>query len=1483
MVPRPGGETDKFGNRYELAWTVRHALYVLLGMADSIALEPGGALGEGAEFALRRNGRTEVCQVKRQNGNAGTWTVTSLRDKGIWNHLRTHVEAGNDFHFVSLVPARPIQELADRARRSDNYDAFFAGEWLTDGLLGHLDALAAPDIYGSRRTAWQMLRRFWVGCHDEADVVHVNAALAELVLAGTSGPLAALALADLLLNNLGTTLDAQAITRRLATHGLRRRLLADDSAVAETVDAVTRRWAAAAERELLRPVIERAEVRQLLERITAAPGEITLVTGTAGGGKSAVLHQGYRELDAQGTPVLAFRLDRLDRFSSTHELGRNIGLPVSPVSALGAVADGRPCVLIVGQLDAISLASGRMPDTFDTVADMVREAAAFPAMHVVMACREFDVQADHRIRLLTDLDHCAQVTVGPLTDDQIDAVLAGMGLDSDRLGPDPVRRALFRSPLHLALLTHVEDRAEALSFRTPLQLFDAFWDAKQRSCRARQPAVKFAETVTVIAEAMSARQSLSVPHTVLDEGDLVVSGDVLVSEHVCVRDGRQLAFFHESFFDYAFARSWIRRDETLTGFLSGGEQELFRRGQVRQVLHHLRELERERFVEEVEELLTTAAVRYHLKETVLSLLRDLETPTVLEWDVVSRVLDTRPPFGDHLAAAVSTGPRFVRADERAAVTDWLDGDDQQEKAWALRLMRGAAKTFPDRLAEILAPHTSHDAYGDWLGGVVISARLSDSRPLFDLLLGAVRDGRIAFREHGLWYMVGDLGQTQPEWAVELLDLLLSRDSGALDLDGDGMAAGLLGRDHTALRMVAAAASGAPETFCEYLLPVLLDVMEATAYPERPGWPVRDRHFAFRYPGDGPSTLDRALLQGAATALRAIAERAPERVRPFVDTLAAAPYDAAQWLLYQALIAAGSALASRAGEIVLQDRKRLLSGHAGDVVWSAREVLQATGDTLPEDMLRRLEEVLFYLRLPPNDEFAPWQEFTLLTALPERRLSARGVRRLGELRRRFGGVQQPDEPEGMRSGVIGPPVPLESARRMSDAQWLGAMRKHNEDRTDMRAFTGGAHEQANVLQDMTAADPGRFARLALSIDAATNPAYGAALLRGLGAAESLPYPSDVFEAVRHLARLGKPEHDRWLGQALGKYLDSVPADLVEALLDRALASNGTDTVADHEADDGNPDLYFVGINSVRGSAAESLGDLLIHDHDGSRAALVVPHLARLATDPSLAFRSCLAHLLHAALRHDRAAVARAFTALITGSDRILATRHVVRLAIALAHGDPATGMLVAHRMLRSAEDDVRRVGGSIAALAAMQWEMPDLLETVLAGNDGPQRRGAAEVCAARLGNAGDTALAHRALTCFFHDTEEGVCRAAAAVAAELRGRRLHRFRSTLTELMGSPAFRPALPQLLITLENAPDRVDDLVLMCVRRFIDEYGPATTDLATHAAADAHHVGGLLVRAYAQAVRAGRRSEILDLLDELLLLGSYGVAEAVAGVDRR
>ncbi|MFJ1791670.1 hypothetical protein [Kitasatospora griseola] len=1476
MTPRPGGETDKVGNRYEHAWTVRHALYVLLGAGSSITVEPGPSSGDGIEFVYRRDGVAHVHQVKRQNRNANSWNVASLRDKEVWSNLRPHVDSGRPFHFVSTVPARAIEELTDRARRSDDF-ATFEAEWLTNELRGPFAALSSDDIYGSAATAWRMLRGLWIEWHNEQEIVDTNAVLAEQVLAGAPGRLAASGLGDLLLDNLGTTLDAQAIGARLGRYGLRPVSRSDGAEVANAVGRTTHQWAGSVERGLLRPVIPRDEADRLVAQVMGDTRQLILLTGGAGSGKSSVVHQAFEALTQQDTPVLAFRLDRLTSFASTSELGQRIGLPMSPVGALGTVAAGRPCVLIVDQLDAVSLASGRIPDNFDAIEDLVDEATAHPAMRVVLACREFDAEADPRIRRLTALDRSSHLPVGPLSTSQIDAALTDMGLDTSRITPS--QRALLRRPLYLVLLTQVAGRANApATFTSTRQLFDEFWDTKRQLCLQRQPSVRFHEAIATAVSAMSRRQQLSVPGSVLDTDDLAVTRDVLVSEQIFVRDGRQLAFFHESFFDYAFARDWLRRDETLVDFLTGGEQELFRRGQVRQVLDHLRDQDPERFTEEVGALLTSPDIRYHLKDVVLAVLRGLQDPTAGEWSAVTDVLEARPPFHDQLVTAMQSAAWFRRADDQGVLDAWLTSADAREQDWAVRLTAAGADRYPERVGRLLEPHTLRPKFSGWLTRTLCYARLSGSRLLFDLVLGAARSNLLTTRDRVLWMSARLLVKEQPAWAVELIEALLAGRPDPSQVNHQGRLTVLTGCDSSALQVAAAAAAGAPEEYCARLLPVLLEVMSATALPQKPGGPIYDRHFSFRSPEDRPSELGDALYQGAATALRLVAVSNPTRVRELVSGLTDTPYEAAHWLLYQALTAAGPALAPWSAEILLEGRHRFFVGYMSNACWGARELILAIRSTLTDATLTDLEAMILHLRLPPDDGLSPWHEFTLLTALPEERLSERARRRLGELRKHFDDRQEPEEPQPVTVQFAQSPVPQQTAQRMSDDQWLATMKEHSQDRVDWSTGSGGARELSHVLQNMTEADPHRFARLALRIDATAHPAYGTAILLGLGNAEPHDDPEEIFTTVRHFAGLAQHGHSRWLGWAFRKYRTAVPLDLVEVLLKLALDPGRPP--ADGQAEDVlNRDLMTAGMNTLSGSAALDLGDALVHDPDGSRAALVLPHLRRLADAPSPAVRVCAAHVLGGALRHDRTAAAQAFEVLVQAPDTLLAADPVFRLFLALRHGDPTAGRPVIERMLRSAVPEVRRAGGRAAALAAMEWETRDLLAAVLAGSDAAQLQGAADVCAQRLLNTGDADLAHRALIKCFHHPDEDVREAAAGVAVVLRGRRLGPFRETLTALMDSRAFEPALPQLLITLQDAHDRVDDLVLKCVRRFLKVFGAAAADLSTEAAADAHQIGELLVRTLAQTKR---RSEVLDLLDQLLLLGAYGVAEAVVSADR-
>jgi hypothetical protein len=914
---------------------------------------------------------------------------------------------------------------------------------------------------------------------------------------------------------------------------------------------------------------------------------------------------------------------------------------------------------------------------------------------------------------------------------------------------------------------------------------------------------------------------------------------------------------------------------------------LFRRAQVRQILTHIREDDPERFVREAEGLLAHPEIRFHIKHVVLAVLRALSAPTSAEWGMIKRVAATQPAYGDQLWLAVRTVPWFERIDAGGAIAGWLAGTNEQDHGHAMDVMMGAVKQRPDRTAELLAPHAGQQAsYPNWLRWMVRFADVHRSRPLFDLLLDSVRRGEYQNRDAELWPSVYGLADHQPAWAVELIAAYLSDQPGALEPDSSGRLPTLLVTEHAAIELVSKAAAAAPSAYCDSLLPYLLRAMALTEQNDGTR-PIEDRHFSYGSPPGqyGPHELEDALFRGAAGALRTLVLQDAEAARPTLESLAADEHEGAQWLLYEALRSGGPSYAEWAGALLLEGDHRFFSGYSGNRVWTARQLIQVATPHLSAEVFAQLEQAILDLRVPWETRHPGWYQFCLLSALDEGRMSALAQRRPGELRGLVG-TDQPAEPQAVVGGFIGAPVPEPAVQHMTDDQWLGVMARYNTERTDWTTFTGGAHEQASVLQSATAQDPARFGHLALRLTNDIHPAYGSAILQGL--ARTATDPDIVFAAVRHLAALGVAEHDHWLAYPLKLYLDTaVPDDIIELALDRALHSpDPTEDVWLQPSSNGDPyyggDIYTNGINTARGTSAEMLGDLLVYDADGHRTALVAPALERLASDESVAVRACVAHILTASLRHARPEAVRAFELLIQADDRLLATRRVADLIVYVGNGDPTVMKPVIQRMLESSFDDVQRMGGQLAAYGGLELGFEDLLAAARSSDNEATRTGVAEVAAARLPHTGNAQVAGEVLIQLLNDANEKVREAAGGVAVALRTQRLGPFTAVLDALMASDAFRGAVPQLLITLAQAPDRIDGLIVSCARRFVSVFGIETGDRRTGAAGDAKEVAELLLRAYAQANEPTARNDVLDLIDELLLLGAYGVDDAVDAARR-
>lgn len=1483
MSPRPGGETDKLCNRYELAWAIRHALYCIHDDRRSITFEDiDRELNEGSEFTYV-NGVTEAHQLKRQDGNSNAWSIKALARLKIFAAAAKHVADGRNYYFVSLIPCGPLRELADRARRSADL-ASFTQSWLTAELRPAFDQLSAKEILGSSQKAWETLRGMWFEVHDENDIVHVNDMLAELALTGTSGHLAVLAIGDILLNNLGKRLTRGELLAELAKQNLRPLEAGSYQAAGAQVSMVTASWTRTIQRELLQPPIERDEVAQLTEGLDAT--RLSLIVGTAGGGKSAVLEQAAATLKASGAEVLALRLDRLEPFASTVDLGRQVGLATSPAAALALAADGRAAYLVIDQVDAVSLASGRMPQSFDVVMDLIGEALSVAGVRVILACREFDVENDHRIRELAGRPDISKVQVGSLPLEAVKAAVARMGLDPARL---TVRQlAILQTPLHLVLLNTIAGQDDALSFQSRGSLFEAFWERKRQAAKARRGTVRFNDVMARIANAASDRQVLSVPIEVLDAGDLIEDANVLVSEHVLARDGNRIAFFHESFFDYAFARQWVSREESLVNFLLRDEQELFRRGQVRQILQHLREREPARFIEEAEAVFTSPDIRFHIKETALAVLANIAAPTTEEGDLVLRIVATKPRFEELLWQQLRRPEWFKRFDQDGLIGRWLDGTNDELKARAVNLMSSGAKEHGDTVASLLSARQAAPEYLNWLRSVLRFADVHTSRALFDLLLVAVRDGALDQAEHELWLAVHDLAQHQPQWAVELLRARLIDHVNALTLDASGKVANLSLHEYEATELVRAAAAAEPLVFAQTIVPYLRDVMAATALPQRDGKPIRDKHFGLRLPEHdyAERDLDDALLGAAARALEELAKSSPEEVRPILEALADDPYETSQFLLYRGLIAGGATFADWAAELLLQGARRLDCGYASDADWVARELLRAIAPYVSDELHLQLEALVRDLRSPyERRQSTGWSAFTFLSALREDRLSPNGKRRLGEYRRKFH-QDEPPQPQGVTGGFVVSPIGGDTASKMTDAQWLRAMAKYGRDDHDWDSLKGGARELSHVLKEHVAADPARFAQLALRMTPDLNPAYGDAILMGFGDATTDIDPTPISAAIQHIASLGHADNDRWLGMALRRHYRDAPLDLVELVLDRALHSaDPTDNrpvITGNEDDDQRANgLRINGINTARGSLAEALGDLLVYDIDGQRTELVRPHLQELAGDPVLSVRSCVAHTIAASLRHARPAALVAFQQLIDASDVLLATDLVQRLMLYIGNVNPEVVDPVIQRMLTSADAEAREAGGQLAAFAGLEWDRPELMAKALTA-DARVRKGTADVCAGQIDHTSNSELATASLMQLLNDEEEDVRRTAAEVAPRLRGHALTPFATLLDALIESSAYKYASPQLLLTLQYAPDKIDDLVLKAAQRFLAVYGGEAADIRTNAAGDARYISELVVRGLAQSRDRAHRAALLDVLDRLFELGVYGIGAAITDFER-
>lgn len=1491
----PGGLSDKLGNRFEDRWAVRCAFEVLNDRAESIRLEPCGPGDDGVEFWVRFSDRVEYHQCKRQRTGEGHWTLPALDAAGV---LPTFLDKLSDMGaiclFVSTHAADTLDELSERARQATSAEEFetsyvASAEWRTNfdqlrRIWGNLDVKAT----------YEALRRVFVRTIGEAELAALNNLQAEVGVAGDTDKFVPV-LTEVLRERSGTFLTPNDLWPELKKAGYQPNPWRATQSLAVRIESANRHFISSRESTLIGgSLIDRAEARRLRE--LTAKQSVVFVDGDAGSGKSGVLLQFIRDLEENGVPHLALRLDRISPTHLPRLVGEELDLPASPVVALTAHAQNQPAVLVIDQLDVVSASSGRNPEFLDCVTDMLEAAAGVPTLSVVLSCRTFDLQNDVRLRrIIAKQSARSFVTIGPLLPTQVVETVRALGFNSAGLTESQMN--ILATPLHLALLGEIAPalRGESrdLSFTTVRDLFEAFWDHKRIEVQdrlGRLPA--WTNVLDVLADFMSDNQVLRAPSEIADEWGIDLAA--MISSRVVTKDGPHVAFFHEAFFDYVLARRFAGRQKTIAELLAI-DQGLFRRAQVRQILAYNRG-RAERYREDLEFLVTDPTVRFHLREIVIAWLAQV-SPGAEEWQLLRPILDDQDsPLNPSAWRTVSTPNWFATVDSSGYLQACLDSGDDVRLGHALDVLAAGSGQAVDRVLELLEPHIGESL--DWnnrLSSFLSRIELTAQRPLFDLLLRLVDSGLLVDTGpvvQNIWYELDHVAREEPAWANEFLGHFLSerlaaavkaRTRNIFDQD-----ANIMPRVHGLRDFICEAAGADPASFFKEVWPTFKLIVERALVEERDNRLSPDIIWPFRHLRNGAHDFHDDLLAGAERAFASLAQNSPGGFSDLFDSLATTRSESIVYLIFEGLAANPEKFADKAIGKLATDSSWLRVSWSNGSEWGTRRLLEYITPFASDEALKRLEGVILayypaWERSVGGYREHGWAQFTLLGGIVPDRRSEVVEGRLSEWRRKFRVADVPP-PLGIVGGVVRSPIGNANASKMSDANWLTAMARYADERrlggsTDF--LVGGARQLANVLEVQAKGDPDRFAQLALVLPDSANPLYFSALLRGVA-------DSDIKLSVERTEALLLRCHQiagRPCGDSIARpLLRVVETPLSEKMVELITwyAKSDPDPAPDYsseapEVDDIDERLLYRGVNSVRGRIAEAVVQLIWHNK--ANVDPLSDAVESLTGDPDMGVRAAAAQIAVALLPTVPEKAAEAFERLISDApDELLANRYIYqflsyRIAVDFDRFRP-----VLIRMIESPIGDVQHNGAALATLAALSLEAAfDLAETCIRGTEN-LRLGAARVYAANIVSSRFTRKCGEALIELFDDDSPLVRDVAASSIRELSGSQLGELSPIVESLITSKAAAGNWDQIFESLLRATTNVAGLSLLACEQALKT---SQEDLDGSIGYRMDLLSQILLRVYTDGVGESR-ARALDLIDWSLQQDNRIVRRALALHDR-
>ncbi len=448
--------------------------------------------------------------------------------------------------------------------------------------------------------------------------------------------------------------------------------------------------------------IERYEFQQLLDRIQEEKSSTTLILGSPGTGKSALLARLGHHLADRQVPLWAIKADQLGRELNTLEDLCRPYLTINPCEALRILAKKEPFVLLIDQLDAVSELLDRQSERLNILLNLIQSVSATSGVHIIATSREFEFRHDVRLSCIKAERMDLQLPKW----EQIAPILDRGNHNPDGMG-QPLRE-LLQTPLHLKLFLEVATPGEVFtSLQALLAKLWSKWVVNPDGVSGRS------ELLELLANRISSEEEFWLS-TVIAEDTHSLACRALEQVEILTRssNGLTIGFRHQTYYDYTLARAFARGSVALADCVLQRQDGLFVRPVLLSSLNYLRETTRKEYYRQLQKLLQSE-LRLHISTLLLEFVGAQKDPDDTEAHLFLPLL-TSETEGQRLLGAVASSPGwFSRLRDRPDFRQWLDKSPEQA-VYCVPLLSVAIQSEPEDILELLEDSWSRDRAYDTL-------------------------------------------------------------------------------------------------------------------------------------------------------------------------------------------------------------------------------------------------------------------------------------------------------------------------------------------------------------------------------------------------------------------------------------------------------------------------------------------------------------------------------------------------------------------------------------------------------------------------------------------------------------------------------------------------------------------------------------------------------------------------------------------------